>query len=115
MKKTHANASELEPVDYTHHNLICWKSVISGVLISIMAFMILTALGAGIGGMTASNLISNEEGGSGLATGAGLWLGLSAVVSLFLGSFFSQRVSKYVTHKVGAAHGIVIASIFFIL
>jgi hypothetical protein len=104
----------VEPL-HTDQKLLCWKSVLAGVLISIMAYMILTALGAGIGGLTASSLISNDEGGGGLATGAGLWLGISSVISLFLGTYFALRVSKYVTNKVGAAHGFLIASIFFIL
>ena len=106
---------QLEPLNHSHHSLVCWKSVVGGVLISVMTYMILTALGAGIGGLTASSLINNDEGGAGLATGAGLWLGISAVVALFLGSYFSLRISNFVTNKVGAAHGFVIASIFFIM
>ena len=115
MNPTHTNPSSLEPVNPQHHSLLSWKAVFAGVLISVMSYMILTALGAGIGGLTASNLISNEESGSGLATGAGLWLGISAVISLFLGSYFTLRVSNFLTNKVGAAHGFVVASIFFVL
>ncbi len=104
-----------QEVIHQHHHLVCWKSVFSGVLISIMSYLVLTSLGAGIGGLTASHLISNEESGSGLATGAGLWLGLTATISLFMGSYFALRVSNFKTNKVGAAHGFVIASIFFSL
>ncbi len=110
-----SQSPQMEPMNTHHHRLLCWKSVFAGVLISIMSYMILTSLGAGIGGLTASSLINNDEGGAGLATGAGLWLGLSAVISLFLGSYFSLRISNFVTNKVGAAHGFVIASVFFIL
>jgi hypothetical protein len=114
MKTSHT--LELEPaVTNTHHHLLCWKSVIGGLLISIMAYMVLAALGAGVAGLTAENLINHEEGGSALATATGLWLGLSAVIALFCGSYFSLRISRFVTTKVGAAHGFVIASVFFIL
>jgi hypothetical protein len=103
-----------EPTQH-HHHLVCWKSIFGGVLIAVMSYMTLTVLGAGIGGLTASSLISNERGGAGLATGAGLWLGASAIISLFMGSYFSLRISNYLTNKVGAAHGFIVASIFFVL
>jgi hypothetical protein len=80
-----------------------------------MGYMVLTAIGAGVAGMTAANAIQNERGGMALATGAGLWLGLSAVIALFFGSYYTLRISKFVTNKIGAAHGFVVASIFFIL
>ena len=48
-------------------------------------------------------------------TGAGLWLGISTVIALFIGSYFATRISGFVTNKVGSSNGAVIASIFFIL
>ncbi len=96
-------------------SLVCWRSVLAGVLVASLAYMILVALGAGIGGLTAAKIIEKGENGSGLATGAGLWMGASAIVSLFLGSYFATRFSE-VTHKqVGACQSIVIAAIFFLL
>ena len=113
MQKTNSIIPAQEPMA-GHSHLICWKSIISGTLIAFMGFMVLTALGGGIGGFSAEGFISREEGGSTLASAAGLWLGLSMVISLFCGSYFALRVSRYQTHKIGAAHGFVIASIFFI-
>ncbi len=101
---------------HSHHNhLICWKSLFAGLAVTMLCYLILTALGAGIGGMTASNLIMHEDSGSGLATGAGLWLGISAVISLFAGGYFAIRVSQYKTNKVGVSHGAVIAALFFVI
>ncbi len=80
-----------------------------------MGYMVLTALGAGVVGLTAARVIQNEKSGMALAAGAGLWLGLSAVIALFFGSYYTLRISKYVTNKIGAAHAFVIASVFFIL
>ncbi len=98
-----------------HHHLVCWKSVVGGVLVSLLAFMMLTSLGASVAGFTAENLIDNESSGSTLASGAGLWLGLSVVISLFCGGYFALRISRFLTNKIGAAHGIMVASISFIL
>src|SRR4051812_33099552 len=105
---------KIEP-SVTHRHLVCWKSIFAGVLISIMAFMFLTAFGAGVLGGLAQKAVENEKGGLALLSGAGLWLGLSAVISLFLGSYFALRVAGFVTAKVGIANGFVIASIFFVL
>ena len=72
-------------------HLICWKSVFAGLLLSITAFVLLTSLGAGIAGFTAEGMINKEDGGSALATGAGLWLGISVVISLFCGKRGANR------------------------
>ena len=104
-----------EPAGSHHRHLVCWKSIIAGVFISVMTFMILTALGAGIFGSAAQSAVENESGGLALMSGAGFWLGLSAAIALFVGSYFSLRVSGFVTAKVGVANGFVVASIFFIL
>ena len=98
-----------------HRHLLCWKSTFAGLVIAFMGFMMLTALGAGVLGFSAEALISREEGSSALASGAGLYLGLSAVVALFCGSYFALRLSNFKTAKVGAGHGILIASLFFFI
>lgn len=98
-----------------HHHLLCGRSIVAGVLITFMAFLMLTALGAGIAGFTADALLERGDGDMALASGAGLWLGLSALVSLFCGSYFALRLARFRTNKVGAAHGFVIASVFFLM
>lgn len=105
----------IEPMHDFQNHVVCWRSVFAGVLVSIMGFMILVAFGAGAIGVAAQNAIQNERSGGYLASPSGWWLGLSAVISLFLGSYFAARISKAVTNKVGAAHAFVVASLFFIL
>ena len=102
-------------ISHDHHHLLCWKSTVAGLLIALMAFLMLTALGAGVVGYTAEGLVNREQGGSALASGAGLYMGLSVVIALFCGSYFALRISRFVTAKVGAAHGFVIASLFFMI
>jgi hypothetical protein len=77
--------------------------------------MLLATLGAGIVGFATEAVIENESSGNGIGISAGLWMGISAAISLFLGSYFAVRISKNVTYKVGAAHGFVVASAFFII
>ena len=117
MYKTSANALQVESfAGHHHHHLLCWKSVFGGLAIAFMALLALTSLGAGVAGLTAESLINkNEGGGSAMATIAGLWLGLSVVISLFCGAYFALRISRFVTTRIGAAHGFVIASLFFFI
>jgi hypothetical protein len=115
MKTLFITSPDQEPLQRTEEKLLCWKSVFAGVVISVMSYMMLTSLGAGISGLIAASLINHDESGVGLATASGLWMGLCAVISLFLGSYYTLRISKFITNRVGAAHGFAVASIFFIL
>jgi hypothetical protein len=109
------NRSSVHSNENSKGTLICWKSVVAGVLVTFLAYMIFSALGAGIAGLTTSHIIEKGESASGLLTGAGLWIGGSAIVALFIGSYFATRFSE-VTHKqIGASQAIVIAAIFFYL
>lgn len=105
-----------EILNTPHKHLVCFRSVIAGLFIAAFTYVLLTALGAGVGGLTASNFVRTEEGSAaGLATGLGLWLGLSAVISLFIGAYFAVRITKFTTRKAGVSNGMVLASIFMLL
>ncbi len=108
------NTTTLEPT-HSYSHLLCWRTTVAGILISLMAYMLLSALGIGVVGLASQSAIENETGGLVLATGAGVWMGLSAVISLFAGSYFAVRMSKNITNKVGIAQGLVVASSFFII
>jgi hypothetical protein len=94
--------------------LICWRSIFTGFFVTVLVYLILTAFGAGIGGFRAAHIIDRSENGSGLFTGAAVWLGLASVVSLFVGSYFATRISTTPNRKIGGAHGVVISAIFFL-
>jgi hypothetical protein len=98
-----------------HRSLVCWKSVAAGLLVSILTYMVLSALGMAIGGFSAAHVIRNGQQGNGLALGATIWLVASALFSLGNGSYFASRVHRTASAWVGTAQGIVIASLFFIL
>ena len=115
MEQTHTVIAQSEHSHHQHHHSICWPSTFAGSFIALMTFILLSSLGIGILGLAAQSAIENESGGSLLASGSGLWLGITAAMSLFVGSYFAVRIANKHSHKVGAAHGFVVASLFFIL
>lgn len=115
MTETRTISPEVEPINTHHSHLICWKSLFAGLMITFMGHMILSVLGIAVFGMAAQSAIEAERGAGLLASSLGLWMAFSAVISLFLGAYFTVRIAKSQTNKVGAAHGFVLASAFFII
>ncbi|MDB5036724.1 MAG: hypothetical protein JWQ35_252 [Bacteriovoracaceae bacterium] len=97
------------------HSLICWRSIIAGLFITFISYLILSSLGAGIFGLALSSAISRENGGTALATGGGVWLGITIAVSLFLGGYFTVKLSHSAEKKIGSIQGTLVASVFFVL
>jgi hypothetical protein len=97
------------------HSILCWKTIFTGLVIALLSYLTLTALGAGIGGFRAAHILETNENGTGLLTGEAIWISVSAVLALFLGSRFAVRVSLAQDRRVGSAHGIMIAALFFII
>jgi hypothetical protein len=92
----------------TMHPLISWRSVVAGFLIALFSMAGLIGLGIAFGG------IGLEDGASlrGAGIFTGVWFIASALISLFLGSYFAARVSKFQTGRIGSAQGLVIAALF---
>lgn len=102
------NPAPLES-DIHMHPLVSWRSVAAGLLVTFLALAILLALGMAFGGI---GLVDGAEAqNAGIFTG--IWFLVSAVISLFVGSYFATRISKFHTGRIGAAHGAVIAALFF--
>lgn len=96
--------------DFAHlHPLISWRSVVAGLLISFLSLVILLSLGMAFGGLGLSDGASAQS--AGIFTG--VWFLVSSIISLFLGSYFAARVSKFHTNRIGSAQGLVIAALFF--
>jgi hypothetical protein len=92
-----------------------WRAVFAGVFISLMVYLILTALGVAVGSSTLRGIIQGTKGAGGLGIGAGIWMVVSTLVSLFAGSYVAGRVGGHIPIRVGRAEGLVIASLFFLL
>jgi hypothetical protein len=103
--RAHALETDVAPM----HALVSWRAIVAGLLIALLSLAILVSLGMAVGGIGLGGGTTAQN--AGLFTG--LWFIVSALISLFLGSYFAARVSKFHTNRVGSAQGLVIASIFF--
>jgi len=90
-----------------------WPVIFAGLFIALLAHIALTALGMGIGGLAFGNVLIGDNG-TGLGIFALIWMVVSAAVALFIGAFLAIRMSNSISHSLGAAEGLVIASAFFI-
>ena len=102
------NGSEVLENDIaTMHPLISWRSIAAGVLVSLFTMLGLLGLGMAMGG------VGLDEDTSAQAAGvfSGIWFIASVIISLFVGSYFAARMSKFQTARIGSAQGVVIASL----
>lgn len=90
------------------HPLISWRSVVAGVLVSVFFLIGLIGLGLAFGGIGLDDGTSLKN--AGIFTG--VWFLVSAVISLFAGSYFAARISKFQLGRIGSAQGLVIAALF---
>ncbi|MBC7371030.1 MAG: hypothetical protein H7326_05655 [Bdellovibrionaceae bacterium] len=68
-------------------------------------------LGFALGGMG----LSDGTNAQNAAVFSGVWLVISATLSLFIGGYFAVRMSKFTNDVVAVGHGFVIASLFVLL
>jgi hypothetical protein len=92
----------------TMHPLLSWRSMFAGLLVSFFVMAGFLGLGLAIGGIS----MNEDTTLGGVSTFTTLWFGASALVSLFVGSFFATRVSKFQNGFIGSAQGLIIASLF---
>jgi hypothetical protein len=100
------------PTGY-EHPLLSWRSIVAGLLISFLTFAILSSLGMAVGGMALHEIVDDGSSAKGLGIGAGVWLVLTVLISLFAGSYFAASVSTFVSRRSGVAQGLTIAALFF--
>jgi hypothetical protein len=92
------------------HPLVSWRSVVAGLLVSLLCLAVLSSLGLAFGGIS---LMNNDTTAARAGVATGVWFLISALISLFAGSYFAARISKFHTNRIGSAQGVVIASLFF--
>lgn len=100
--------THLEIDSMNSHALISWRSIAAGLLISMFSMLGLLGLGLALGGINMSGDTSAQN--AGVFTGA--WFLVSTLISIFLGSYFAARVSKFRMGRIGSAQGLVIAALF---
>ena len=98
----HQNAQK-----YSAH-FVSWRSVIAGLLVSLFTMTALIGLGMAFGGIGIDDNVTVR----GASVFTGVWFLVSTIISLFVGSYYSARLSTYHLPSIGAANGLLIASLF---
>lgn len=113
---THLNGSaNYVEVDETSRESLSvqWRAVAVGVVISTFTYLVLMSLGLALGASQVRDLMAGDLDAHVIGTGAGIFLLVSVLISLFVGSYASARVSGIIATRVGYTQGAVIAAIFF--
>lgn len=95
--------------------VIHWPAIFSGMFISMLVYFTLMSLGLGFGGGQAMQAIEGRDSASGLTIGAGIWLAVTVLISLFVGSYATSRVSGAIAPRVAYVQSAVVSALFFTL
>ncbi len=71
---------------------ISWGSVLAGAIIALASQIVLTLIGVSIGLATLDPTTGDSPSGAALGAGAGIWLVLSSLLSLFFGGYIAARL-----------------------
>ncbi|HJT20481.1 MAG TPA: hypothetical protein VJ746_08420 [Nitrospira sp.] len=83
-----------------------WSAVFAGWAVGLAVQMVLTLLGLGVGAWAIDLRDSNPA--QGIPTGAGIWTGLSMLISAFIGGYVTARLSGNTDRADGMYHGVVV-------
>jgi hypothetical protein len=108
--KTEFNHNVIEQ-GLTARHLVSWGCLFAGLLLTLLTFSGLVALGVAFGGIGLSGGTTAQS--VGIFTG--VWFVLSAAIALFTGGYLSVRLTKFRNDIIGIAHGFVIAALFVLL
>ncbi|MBX3022471.1 MAG: hypothetical protein KF799_12430 [Bdellovibrionales bacterium] len=92
-----------------------WRAVFAGLFISMLAYFTLVSLGLGIGAGQMRDVLAGQDALGNIGIGAAIWLAVTVLISLFVGSYASSRSSGIIATRVGAVQGAVITALFFTL
>lgn len=90
---------------------ISWGAVIAGVVVALVAQLILSLLGLGIG-FGSIEPLQQSNPFSGLGTGALIWWVVSMLIALFLGGMTSARLAGVPRAFDSMLHGVLTFSVF---
>lgn len=93
--ETHATAPLLKRIS--------WSAILAGVVLAMVVSLLLNLLGTAIG---SASIDPMQEANplSGIGTGAGIWVVVSSVISLFVGGWAAGRLAQ----REGAFHGLLV-------
>jgi hypothetical protein len=86
---------------------VSWGGIFAGTVVALVVQVCLTLLGLGIGlGVVSQTTATGAISDAGIA--AGIWLGVSTLISLFIGGFVAARLAGIPTRPDSMLHGIVV-------
>ena len=91
------------PMDFMKR--ISWSAVFAGVLVAIVAQILLTLLGIGIG-LSTIDPVTERNPTEGLGIGSAIWYIISSLLSLFLGGWVAGRLASAPRLFDGIIHGV---------
>ena len=71
---------------------ISWGAIFAGAIIALATQLVLTLIGTAVGLATLNPATGQNPSGTTLGIGAGVWLVISSLVSLFLGGYIAGRL-----------------------
>jgi MFS family permease len=80
---------------------ISWGAVIAGVILSLIVYLVMSVLGTAIGASLLSPM-SQQNPGHGFGFGSGVWVIVTTVLAVFVGSYFAGRCAPVL----GWLHGL---------
>lgn len=83
-----------------------WSAVIAGWAVGLATQLVLTLLGLAIGAWSID--LKAEEPTGGVPTGAGIWTGISMLISAFVGGYITARMSGSPLRSDGLYHGVIV-------
>lgn len=95
-----AGAAEFADGEFGTYQRMTWQAVIAGSLTGLVAQVVLSLLGLGVG-------LSAAPGVKSFSIGAGLWFVLSAIVAYAIGGFIAARVSGGIARSAAGYQGLV--------
>ncbi|MFM0509976.1 YrzE family protein [Paraburkholderia sp. RL17-373-BIF-A] len=89
---------------------VSWGSVIAGVILSLIAYLILSVLGTAIG-TSALSPLSRPNPLQGFGFGSGVYLIVMTVIAVFIGSYFAGRCAPVL----GWLHGLLAWAVMILM
>ena len=72
---------------------ISWGSIFAGAIIALATQLVLTLIGIAIGLATLDPATGDNPSSTALGAGAGIWLVVSSLISLFIGGYIAARLA----------------------
>jgi hypothetical protein len=96
-------------------NRLSWGAVLAGALLALIIQLSLNLLGIAIGATTIHPETHDSASPQTLATGAAFWVGLSTLISLFVGGWVAARFAGIPNQIDGVLHGVVVWSLVMLI